>query len=137
MLIDSREAFRDCPIVLLLNWIANDRFKKLLWSINHLTVLPQIISVLNLQTVATYQPIHEEAQRANFPFGVLVVNSERRASAMLGRGSGIVFPRQFFICIQVGQTSHIRDRTSSTIRLEDTYFLHDSYTFFQCSDHRQ
>ena len=30
------------------NWIANDRFKKLLWSINHLTVLPQIISVLNL-----------------------------------------------------------------------------------------
>ena len=30
------------------NWIANDRFKKLLWSINHSTVLPQVISVVNL-----------------------------------------------------------------------------------------
>ena len=59
---------------------------------------------------------------------------------MLGRCSGIVFPRRFFICIHVGQTSHIRHRTSSTNRLEDTNFLHDSYTrgkplthlFFQC-----
>ena len=40
------------------NWIANERFRKLLWSINHSTVLPQIISVLRLQTVAAYQPIH-------------------------------------------------------------------------------
>ena len=38
------------------NWISYERFKELLWSINHLTAL--IISVLNLWTVAAYQPIH-------------------------------------------------------------------------------
>ena len=47
---------------------------------------------------------------------------------MLGRCSGIVFPGRFFICIQVGQTSHIRHRESSTNRLEETNTLHDSYT---------
>ena len=40
------------------NWISSEMFKKLLWSINHLTVLPQIIYVLNLWAVAGYQPIH-------------------------------------------------------------------------------
>lgn len=58
------------------NWISNERFKELLWSINHLTAL--IISVLNLWTVAAYQPIHEETQRANFAFRFLELNFKKK-----------------------------------------------------------